>query len=485
MPDDFRYSEPRHRSDDRFVARRERDEDEFDDRPRFRRGLSDLFYPTEDEKNSAMLCHLLAIFLHFIGPIIIWASKKDESRFVDWHGREALNFSINMMIYNLAGGLVITAIAIVTCGIGAILIPLLFLVPIYALIMHIIAMNAAKRGELYRYPLIFRMIGPPDGTESIADQYSMPARTSAAGPTQPDSYAATAGPADYVPPSSGGGTVWVWIVGAVCLLLLLGCFGAIGAVVLVRTASSKPATSKSTRSTANDAGPRPGNQFPQAGPMGDWDKPENRRPVPPVPPRAGGPERPPKNVDPVQQALDDLSALDLFVRGRAADALARMKPDHPKRTEVARALEKLLHDPEAYPRQAAGRALSVWATRENVAALIDLLKEPSSDKTEIIRLLGEFKDDRAIKPLADALRANTLRLAAVDALKNFGPKAEDEVILVLDDRRFYAKQSACEVLKAIGTRKSLAPLEAVSKDRNRTTARIAQDALEAVRARNP
>jgi HEAT repeat protein len=120
-----------------------------------------------------------------------------------------------------------------------------------------------------------------------------------------------------------------------------------------------------------------------------------------------------------------------------------------------------------------------------VAALIGLLKEPGSDKTEIIRLLGEFKDDRAIKPLADALRVNTLRLAAVDALKNFGPKAEDEVILVLDDRRFYAKQSACEVLKAIGTRKSLAPLEAVSKDRNRTTARIAQDALEAVRARNP
>src|SRR5581483_11969893 len=160
MPDEF---DDRYRESRPSPIRRDRDrdyDDEDDDRPLKPRRMIGFYQPNEDEKNSAMLCHLLAIFLHFIGPIIIWASKKDESRFVDYHGREALNFSLNMVIYNLALTMIFMVIAIVTCGFGAFLFPLLFIPWIYALIMHIIALNAAKRGEWYRYPLIFRMIGP-------------------------------------------------------------------------------------------------------------------------------------------------------------------------------------------------------------------------------------------------------------------------------------------------------------------------------------
>ncbi len=108
----------------------------------------------------------------------------------------------------------------------------------------------------------------------------------------------------------------------------------------------------------------------------------------------------------------------------------------------------------------------------------------SANRVKIIARFVEFKDDRTIKPLADALTTNAQKEAA-EALKEFGPKAEDEVIRILQDRRFFAKQAACDVLKVIGTKKCIAPLEMLSKDRSRITARTAQEALAAVKARNP
>ena len=46
-----------------------------------------MILPTDEEKTMAMLCHLLALFTSFIGPLIIWLIRKDKSRFVDAHGR--------------------------------------------------------------------------------------------------------------------------------------------------------------------------------------------------------------------------------------------------------------------------------------------------------------------------------------------------------------------------------------------------------------
>jgi HEAT repeat protein len=257
------------------------------------------------------------------------------------------------------------------------------------------------------------------------------------------------------------------------LLLLLGCFGGIGVFFLIRNSSSKPATSKKLAATY-DVDPNLGQQFPPAGPIGKLDQPGDQKPVPPnLPPvgRPNLPDNPPKKIDPVEQALDDMKSKDLFVRGRAADALAGMQPVHPKRAEVAKAIEKLLQDPETYPRQAAARALPVWATKENLPALIDLLADSFSDKSKIINRLAEFKDERAIKPLADALKNPSTRKTAADALKGFGPKAEDDVIPLLQDRRFAIKQSACDVLKVIGTKKSIAPLQALANERSAIVAK--------------
>ncbi len=77
--------------------------------------------------------------------------KKDTSPFVDDQGRESLNFQLNMLIYLV----IATVVALVTCGIGAVL---LVPVALYALIMPIIACIKANNGERYRYPLTCRML---------------------------------------------------------------------------------------------------------------------------------------------------------------------------------------------------------------------------------------------------------------------------------------------------------------------------------------
>src|SRR5438552_16427588 len=54
------------------------------------------------------LCYasaLLGVFLHFpghlLGPLIVWLIKRGESREINAHGKESLNFQISMIIYNI------------------------------------------------------------------------------------------------------------------------------------------------------------------------------------------------------------------------------------------------------------------------------------------------------------------------------------------------------------------------------------------------
>jgi uncharacterized Tic20 family protein len=104
---------------------------------------------SKDATNMAMLCHLLAIFTGFLGPLIIWLIKKDDAPFVDRHGKEALNFQLTVLIAMLASGLLSFV-----C-IGFLLMPVVWIVD---LIFCIIAAVKTSRGEEYRYPLTIRFI---------------------------------------------------------------------------------------------------------------------------------------------------------------------------------------------------------------------------------------------------------------------------------------------------------------------------------------
>jgi uncharacterized Tic20 family protein len=85
----------------------------------------------------------------FVGALIIWLMKKDQSAYVDEQGKEALNFQITMLIA-FVGAWILMFILI-----GMLLMPLLL---IANLVLCIIAAVAASKGEHYKYPLAIRLL---------------------------------------------------------------------------------------------------------------------------------------------------------------------------------------------------------------------------------------------------------------------------------------------------------------------------------------
>ncbi len=101
-------------------------------------------------------CHaspLLGVFFHFpghlLGPLIVWLAKRGDSPEIDAHGKEALNFQISMLIYNI--------IAAVFCLvlIGFVLLPVLWILNV---VFAIVASIQASDGKFYHYPMTIRFI---------------------------------------------------------------------------------------------------------------------------------------------------------------------------------------------------------------------------------------------------------------------------------------------------------------------------------------
>lgn len=105
--------------------------------------------PSKDETNMAMLTYILAIFTGFIGPLIIWLMKKDQSAFLNDQGKEVLNWCITLVL----GFIVCFVLAFVV--IGVFLMPVLWVLNIVFCIMGAVK---ASKGIAYRYPFALRLL---------------------------------------------------------------------------------------------------------------------------------------------------------------------------------------------------------------------------------------------------------------------------------------------------------------------------------------
>ena len=62
---------------------------------------------TSNEKSIAAVLHLSTLtqyffpFGNYIFPILIWSFKKDKSEFVDYNGKQALNFQLSILLYTI------------------------------------------------------------------------------------------------------------------------------------------------------------------------------------------------------------------------------------------------------------------------------------------------------------------------------------------------------------------------------------------------
>ncbi len=105
--------------------------------------------PSKDECNLAMLAHLLGVFTGFVGALVLWLVKREESGFAAQEAREALNFQITVGIAMMA------AFMLKFVLIGFLLFPLIFLVNFIFCLLG--ALSAAK-GKAYRYPVALRLV---------------------------------------------------------------------------------------------------------------------------------------------------------------------------------------------------------------------------------------------------------------------------------------------------------------------------------------
>lgn len=107
-------------------------------------------------RSWCVMCHLSALagfivpgFGHVLGPLIVWLIKRGESPDIDTHGKEALNFQISMLIYNLVAGVLCLLL------VGFVLLGILHILNV---VFVIIAALRAGEGQFYRYPIAIRII---------------------------------------------------------------------------------------------------------------------------------------------------------------------------------------------------------------------------------------------------------------------------------------------------------------------------------------
>lgn len=105
---------------------------------------------TKDDKQMAMLAHILALPCSFIAPLLILVVKKDNSEFIEDQAKESLNFQISIFI---VFALIFTTA--ILCAVTVIFLPV---VMIFDMIFCIIAGVKANEGVKYRYPVNIRFL---------------------------------------------------------------------------------------------------------------------------------------------------------------------------------------------------------------------------------------------------------------------------------------------------------------------------------------
>jgi uncharacterized Tic20 family protein len=120
---------------------------------------------TQNDKNYSSITHLSGFagwffpFGNIIAPLVLWLAKKNESTYIDAHGKSAVNFQLSLVFYCFLLALLIIPIAILTLGLGLIAI-LLGVIPavILKFILIISASIKANNGEDYHYPFTIEFI---------------------------------------------------------------------------------------------------------------------------------------------------------------------------------------------------------------------------------------------------------------------------------------------------------------------------------------
>lgn len=99
--------------------------------------------PSSEEKTMAMVAHGLGIVTCFLGPLVIYLIKKDESDFI----RRAALQALYWQIFIVVAAIVLAVVTFCLGGIGA------FLCQVASIVYGIVAIVRTNEGRIYSYPV--------------------------------------------------------------------------------------------------------------------------------------------------------------------------------------------------------------------------------------------------------------------------------------------------------------------------------------------
>ena len=106
--------------------------------------------------------------------------------------------------------------------------------------------------------------------------------------------------------------------------------------------------------------------------------------------------------------------------------------------------------------------------------------------------MGRLKDPRAIEPLVNLLATGqsdqpyyrpALESAAAEALLRLGGSAEPAVLALLKEKNVETRIQACNILKQIGTKKSLGTLKDQTLNPSKELSEAAAEACRSIQSR--
>jgi len=103
---------------------------------------------SQEDKTMGMLAYILAIFTSWLGPLILFLVKKDQSKFVAFHAIQALVLMGAVFLVYVAANI------LSVLHLGLIALPIAMLVGFGGFVLNILAAIAANKGQWYEMPIV-------------------------------------------------------------------------------------------------------------------------------------------------------------------------------------------------------------------------------------------------------------------------------------------------------------------------------------------
>jgi len=112
----------------------------------------------KDDKVFGLLARVLGTVTGFIGALVVWLVKKEESPFVNDQGKEALNFQITVLIGYVAAAVLNGILSAIFAPLGCIGGLVILGIMVANIVYCILGGVAANKGTAYRYPCSLRLV---------------------------------------------------------------------------------------------------------------------------------------------------------------------------------------------------------------------------------------------------------------------------------------------------------------------------------------